>query len=390
VEKLKEAGYWTAAAGKWHLGDEVKDRFDEVISGDPAAFQLPAGATAEETQMVAKTDKSGCGAWVGTLRNRPAKRPFFLWLAAFDPHRAYESNTIPQPHKPEDVLIPPYIPDTPATRSDFALYYDEISRLDSYIGLVMAELQKQGVADNTMILFFSDNGRPFPRDKTTLYDSGIKTPWIVRWPALVGKGSTSKRLVSSVDIAPTILELAGIVSLDSFEGTSFVSLLRDPEAKIRDTIFAEDHWHDYEDQTRAVRSERFKYIRNFYPDLPNTPPADAGRSVTFKTMRKLYQAGKLLPQQMGCFTTPRPHEELYDTESDPHEMSNLVNDPQYQTLLETMRQQLHTWQSETGDKIPDVRTPDEFDRQTGAPLPVRKRPRPSKKEMQMSFKQVER
>ena len=116
------------------------------------------------------------------LRDRPRDKPFFLWLAALDPHRDYEPGPIPEPHRPEDVVVPPYLPDVPEVRKDLALYYDEIGRLDHYVGEVLAELDRQGIAGETLVLFLSDNGRPFPRCKTTLYDSGIRTPLIVRWP----------------------------------------------------------------------------------------------------------------------------------------------------------------------------------------------------------------
>ena len=138
VQLLKQAGYYTAAAGKWHLGGEAKKHFDRVTEPGEAGYQLPV---AGQRRMVAD-DKSGCEQWVPTLQNRPKDRPFFLWLAALDPHRDYEENIIPKPHRPEDVTVPPYFPDVPETRKDLALYYDEIARLDRYIGEVLAELQR--------------------------------------------------------------------------------------------------------------------------------------------------------------------------------------------------------------------------------------------------------
>jgi arylsulfatase A-like enzyme len=304
-----------------------------------------------------------------------------MWFAAFDPHRDYEEGIIPEPHQPEDVIVPPYLPDTPEVRNDLALYYDEISRMDSYVGKVMDELEKQGVAENTMVLFISDNGRPFPRAKTTLYDSGIKTPWIVHWPAQVEAGTTCSSLVSSVDIAPTMLELAGLSAAPTFEGKSFSPLLSDPGQQIRDYIYAEAHWHDYEKLTRAVRSSRFKYIRNFLSEYAKTPPADAVRSPTFQTMRRLRDTGELTEAQRVVFNKPSPEEELYDIEADPFELKNLANDPEYAGHLDQFRQELATFQENTGDRLPSFRTPDEFDRELGTPLPNRERPRPSKKEL---------
>ena len=371
AQLLKEAGYYTAAAGKWHLGADAKKHFDRVTEPGEAGFQL---TIVGKGRMIAD-DKSGCQQWVPTLQNRPKDKPFFLWLAALDPHRDYEPNIIPKPHRPEDVVVPPYLPDVPETRKDLALYYDEIARLDGFIGKVLAELDQQQQTTNTFILFIGDNGRAFPRCKTRLYDSGIQTPWIVRWPAKVKAGTVCERLVSTVDIAPTVTKLAGLPASKSFEGKDFSPLLDNPAARVRHFVYAEHHWHDFEACERAVRSEQFKYIRNYFNDLAGTPPADAVRSPTFQAMRKLRDAGKLTNAQKSSFEKPRPAEELYDLNSDPHELNNLASDPGYATTLEEFRQQLASWQKDTRDAVPVARTPDEFDRETGEPLPDRKRPR---------------
>ncbi|MDH5399809.1 MAG: sulfatase [Cyclobacteriaceae bacterium] len=379
VEKLKEAGYWTAQAGKWHLGNAVKDRFN-FLAADSLAVLQEAVNSEEEKEWLKKGDGSGCHLWVPTLKHRPNDKPFFLWLAAVDPHRGYRDSIIAEPHGPQDVVLPPYNPDTKLTRKDYAMYYDEISRMDGYIGQVMSELEKQGVADNTLILFISDNGRPFPRNKTTLYDGGIRTPWILRWPAKINSGIVSGALVSSLDIAPTFLALAGIDIPPSFEGNSFSPMLGDPATTTRKYIYAEDHWHDMDDYTRAVRDRRYKYIRNYYPELPNTPPADALKGLTYKSMLELKDRGMLNEGAMSIFKTPRDEEELYDTENDSFELNNLAGHPEYTELLERMRKQLDEFRTQTNDTLPIQRTPDEYDRLTGDPLPNRKMPRtPSKR-----------
>jgi len=378
VEKLKAAGYWTAQAGKWHLGNDVKDRFDVVNEAGTAAFQLPAGAAAAGTtapRLKAQKDESGCAQWVPTFRARPKDKPFFLWLAAFDPHRDYESNAIPQPHKESDVIVPSYLPNHPDTRLDLALYYDEITRLDGFVGQLLAELDAQGAAENTLVLFLSDNGRAFPRCKATVYDSGIKTPFLVRWPAKVKPESTCSSLVSSVDIAPTFLQLAGVKPSPTFQGQSFARLLTRPKSTVREFVFAEHNWHDYAAHERAVRSERFKYIRNLAPDLNLNPPADAVRSPTFQEMRRLRDAGQLTPAQMSVFVKPRTTEELYDLANDPVELRNIATDPRHAKELAKLRAAMDKWMQETGDFIPRMRSPDEFDRETGEPLPARQRPR---------------
>ncbi|MBL8205526.1 MAG: sulfatase [Blastocatellia bacterium] len=380
VEKLKATGYWTAASGKWHLGAAVKNRFDLVDDPGEAGFQ-----TDPKTGKMLAADDSGAAGWLPVMQKRPTDKPFFLWFAALDPHRDYVENSIANPHKPADVIVPPHLPDTPEVRYELALYYDEITRLDENVGKVMTELERQGVADNTLILFISDNGRPFPGAKTTMYDFGIRTPLLARWPKGIRRGLVSDSLISSIDLAPTILQLAGATVPSTVQGKSFVNVLKNPKAKIRDAIYAEKNWHDYEDRVRAVRNERFKYIRNDYPDLAGTPSADAGRSPTMDAIRRWHREGKLTPLQSRIFQAPRPAEELYDVIADPLEINNLAGNPRYAKTLATLRARLKQWGDETNDVLPVRRTPDEFDRVTGQPLPGRKLPRLSKQEMQRAL-----
>lgn len=372
AEKLKAAGYWTAAAGKWHLGPQVTDRFDLV----PDAFTAKARQGKEAFFGIdpPKLDGSGCEHWMGALQGRPKDKPFFLWLAAVDPHRDYKPGAVTPPHAAGDASVPPFLPDTPAVRDDLAMYYDEISRLDGYVGRVLDELDRQGVAENTLVLFIADNGRPFPRCKTTVYDSGIRTPFLVRYPTRVKPGSVGTNLVSSVDIAPTFLELAGLTPSETFQGKSFAAALADPARPHREHVFAEHNWHDYGAHERAVRTDRFKYIRNAFPNLPGTPPADAVRSPTFVEMRRLRDEKKLTPEQQMVFATPRPAEELYDTEADPHELKNLAADPDRAGTLAEMRATLDAWQKETADVRPQEPRKDGFDRESGLPVEPR-RPR---------------
>ena len=353
VELLKASGYWTGQAGKWHLGGPTKAKFDLLREGG---------------------EPSGCTNWVPLLQQRPKDKPFFVWLAASDPHRAYTPNTIPDPHKPENAAVPPYLPDVPETRADLAVYYDEIARLDGFIGKVMDELQSQGVADNTLVLFISDNGRPFPRCKTTVYESGVKTPFIVRWPGRVKPGSTCASLVSSIDIAPTFLELGGLKPTPTFQGVSLLPLLGDPERAVRQYAHSEHNWHDFEDHGRSVRSTEHLYIRNHYTDVPGTPPADAVRSPTFQAMRQLRDQKKLNTGQLNPFLTPRPAEELYHIDGDPHNLRNLADDPAYASILTRMRGEMERWTKETADSVPALRRADEFDRETGKGLPKKSNP----------------
>jgi len=343
---LKAGGYYTAAAGKWHMGDDARRHFDRIYGGGP----------------------SGGEQWLRALRERPNDRPFLMWLAASDPHRPYRPDTIDPPHRPEDMVVPPFLPDVPEVRHDLALYCDEVSRLDAFVGRVLDEVDRQGIGEDTCILFFSDNGRPFPRCKTRLYDSGVKTPLLVRWPGHIEPGTVCDSLVSVIDFAPTILHLAGLPASETFQGVSFAPLLRDPAATTRDCIFAEHNWHDYQAHERAARSKDFLYIRNAFPHLPGTPPADAVRSETFQMMRRLRGEGLLSAYQHDCFILPRPAEELYDVNKDPYSLRNVADDPAYADALGRMRAVLDDWIRRTDDRIPATPTPDRFDRATGQSL----------------------
>lgn len=381
LEPLRAAGYWAGAAGKWHLGEEAKTRFDQVREADPAGFTLAVGAKAGEAKMLTAKGgdaQSGCTDWVPLLRERPRERPFFLWLAALDPHRDYEETISARPTPLDDVVVPRHLPDTPAVRRELAQYYDEIERLDRFVGDVLAELDAQGVANNTLVVFLSDNGRPFPRDKTTLFESGIKTPLIVRWPGRVAPGSTCAQLVSTIDLAPGFVAAAGLQPATTMQGVSFLPLLADGRTPIRREIFAEQNWHDYAQRSRAVRTEHFKLIANDYADSALTPGADAVRSVVFREMLRLRTAGELPSHQQQCFTLPRPTLELYDLRADPGELHNIAAQPAYAGVRADLKARLDRWKVDTQDVAPARRSPDEFDRVTGAPLPNRMRPRPGK------------
>ena len=347
TKPLKDAGYWTAAVGKWHLGEAVTDQFDYRKASPPPKMGV---------------------AWVDAIKQRPADKPFFLWAAHSDPHRCYKPGAVDPPHQAKDVVVPPFLPDTPKVRGDLALYYDEVSRFDEHIGDVLVELDRQNIAENTFVLVISDNGRPFPYCKTMVHEPGVRTPFVVRWPANVPANSVSDSVVSTLDIAPTILELAGLNALSSFQGVSLVGILKDPTVQPRKYAFAEHNWHDYRAFERGVHSQRYCYVRNWLPETPPTPPADAVKSITFSEMKRLRTAGKLNSNQLdSSFTKPRQTEFLYDVESDPNCLKNLASDGAHQKVLSAMRDALHQWQAETEDAFPGKAklTPDGFDRSTG-------------------------
>ena len=349
-QPLGEAGYHTMAIGKWHLGNAVEDQFDVVRPSKPATMG---------------------DAWVRAIRERPRDRPFFMWAAHSDPHRGYQPGTVDPPHDPQSVVVPPFLPDDPTVRQDLANYYDEVSRFDSHIGMVMDELRHQNVAEQTVVFVISDNGRPFPQCKTMVTVPGVRTPMVVHAPGRVRAGTSTDRVVSSIDLMPTILELAGVTIPETFQGVSITHVLKDPAATVRQAAFAEHNWHDYQAFERSVISERYLYVRNWLPNLSGSPPADAVKSPTFAAIQRLDGSGKLTAVQRRPLEFHRPEEFLFDLREDPLCLDNLLDEPsiapELRSVADSMRDRLRNWQQETGDGFPgaEALTPDGFDRMTG-------------------------
>ncbi len=346
-EVLKENGYFTAQAGKFHMGTYIEKAFD-VIS-----------------QEYSEIGNSGSDSWLKVVKERPKDKPFFLWLAALDAHRAWGENQYSGTHDPEEIEPPFYLADGEKTKTDLGKYYDEIYRFDRRIDEVVNELKKQGVLDNTMIIIMADNGRPFPHSKTRVNDRGMKTPFIIYWPEQIKQKAETKSLVSVIDIAPTLLDYAGIKPKESFQGKSFSSIIKNPEKKFRNYLFAEHNWHDYESHERMVRDKDFMYILNSRPNQPQMGPADAVESPSMFELEELKAKGQLSAIQADIFAVPRAKEELYDYRKDPLQLVNVASLPEYKETLERLRKILKKWMDVTGDSIPVYLTKDWYYRKPG-------------------------
>ena len=264
------------------------------------------------------------------------------------------------------MTVPPYLADTPETRADLALYYDEIARMDANIGRFIAELERRDLRENTLVVFLSDNGMPFPRAKGTAYDAGIRTPLIFSWPARIESGTTYEGLVSVIDLAPTLLDLAGAEPPPLMHGQSLRAMLTDTQTPGRPYIFSERNWHNCDEHIRSVRTARYKLIRNAYTHLPLCTPADASRSPSWFSLIRLKKEGTLTPAQARLFEVPRPRIELYDLERDPGEFNNVADEPAYQDAVRELAAVLDQWIDETGDFPPQMRRRDDnTDRITG-------------------------
>ena len=340
---MKARGYWTANVAKCHLGGPAQAKFDRLYR--------------------AITD------WETFFDERPKDKPFFLAVGFHDAHRPFDRGCVDPPYALDQITVPPYLPDTPEVREDLAGFYDEITRMDETIGRLLARCEHEGLLQNTFVMFLGDNGPPFPRAKTTLYDSGIATPLVCFWPGRLPAGQRYDGLVSAVDIAPATLEAAGLPVSGDMQGVSLWKQVGDPGQFGRRFIYAEKNWHDLDDHSRAVRDARFKYIRNAFYEKPLRPAADVAGSPSFQKMRELRDAGTLPPEVMLHFRNRRASEELYDLACDAMEFHNVAGEPAYRPVLERMRVALDQWIEETNDISPEDALPDKYDPETGEKLP---------------------
>lgn len=362
---LREQGYYTVLSGKNHMSQERPPAGEEP---QPEPFEVVDTGKAPG-------NKGGHANWVKQLQERPRDRPFFFWFASFDAHRPWDADkdwdeaAYGPKHDPGKMRVPRFLIDDAATRSDLASYANEVTRLDHYIGRVLTELENQNILENTLVFVLADNGRPFPRAKTRLHDSGMKTAMIAHWPAGIKRaGAISSGVVSSIDLAPTILELAGAEIPASIQGRSLRAMFADPGARVRRFAFSEHNWHDYAANARAVRDGEYLYIVNFRPELPWQGPADSVRSPSHASLQAARDEGSLSPAQRDVFLAPRPAEELYRVTDDPDQLKNLAQDSAHAAALRRLRDVMTRWREETADSAPPQPSQDGFDRETGKRL----------------------
>lgn len=332
---LRDAGYHTVLSGKNHIA-KLTETFEVISKGKGPG----------------KSDD-----WVSLLQDRPKDKPFFAWFGSADAHRDWQIDETNHVYDPEKIEVPPFLFDGPKTRQDLADYYHEVTRTDTTMGQLVAELEKQGIEDNTYIIYMADNGRPFPRCKTRLYDSGIKTPFLMSCPGKI-KPAVVESIISSIDIGPTVLELAGVEKDKRMQGVSFVPVLKDPKAVTREIAFAEQNWHVFQAHQRMVRTGDFLYIKNNFPKLQavsmeSDPTFPAGEELWEKNA-----TGELNDKQKDIFQKPRPEEELYQVSDDPHQLTNLAGKKEFAGAIKDMRGLLSDWTKETGDTVPEKPTPD--------------------------------
>lgn len=325
---LSAAGYVTGIEGKWHPS----------IINPPTEYGYTEALSELLDYKIRNSEKS-----VDFIRQHKDK-PFYLELNYMNNHRQENGEFYFDPDfpvEPSSVNVPEYwtLPNWPEIKEEVAKFYSQTLKMDSMIGDVLDTLDELGIADNTLVLFVSDNGPPFPGNKMTLYDRGIGTPLIARWPRRIASGQQNGHLINSIDIMPTLLEAAGVTIPEQVQGKSFFSLLLNPNASpIQEAIYAEMTYHVHYLPSRAVRTNRYKYIKNY---------SDIEVGLDQCSHMKWAQDVTDLPNQP--WLSPRVQEELYDLYLDPNEQTNLVDYPSYSSILEEMRKRLQNHQQSTND-----------------------------------------
>ncbi|MHA1148529.1 MAG: sulfatase family protein [Promethearchaeota archaeon] len=323
---LKEQGYTTHLIGFQHEAKNPETLGYDTIS--KRQFELHYSCQELESEYLKFLYK-----------NKHAKKPFFLCIGTPEVHRPFI--IFGKPEDPSKVKIPPYLPDTRKVRQDLAEFYGCIYPVDRTIGRLMKWLKNTGLEENTLFIYTTDHGEAFPRAKCTLYDPGIKTLLIMRYPNsnIINNGKIIPGLSSNIDLLPTLIDIIGGGKLENIEGKSLIPLINGSQEEIHEQIFAEISFHEIYNPIRCIRTKRYKYIRNFEP-MKNLfqMPKDIISDPAGKEIKKRYKK-------------VRPSEEFYDLELDPLEKMNLIEDPNYSETLTKLKKELEAWMQKTRDPL---------------------------------------
>ncbi|UCG86016.1 MAG: sulfatase [Gemmatimonadota bacterium] len=294
-----------------------------------------------------------------------ARQPFYAQINLPETHRGSDWDAaherIPQPADPDKVIFPPYYPDHPVVRADWAQYLNAVMSLDVKVGVVLQLLERDGLADNTVVIFMGDNGRAMVRGKQWPYDSGLHVPLIVYWPAALSPpapyepAGVSNQLICSIDVAATTLAIGGVAQPPLMQGRVFLGTNSDPPRRY--VFGGRDRGDETVDRIRTVRTQRYRYVRNFMPERPFLQ-INRYKEATYPAiwvLRQLDSEGRLTPTQARLLAPYRPSEELYDVSADPYEIENLASSPSHQEVLDQLRTVLDAWIVESNDqgRIPE-------------------------------------
>ncbi len=250
---------------------------------------------------------------------------------------------------PDKVSVPPYFPDNDSIRHDLAVNYSNLKRLDDQLGTVLKALKEDGLYDNSIIFFYGDHGGPFPRHKRALYETGTKVPMVIKFTGNQGAEERDDRLISFIDLAPTVLSMASIEPPKVMQGVAQFGKFEAAKKPVY-TFHSADRFDEVYDRLRAVRGGRYKYIRSFDTTKPHALPVSYREQMPMmRNLRLLFEEGKLSPIQASWLQSPKPSEELYDLDKDPFELENLAGSAALQDTLQFYRKLLNEWMAETTD-----------------------------------------
>jgi len=292
-------------------------------------------------------------------KNRAAGQPFFAVVnltvcheSSLFPQRVAGSRKrglIPKTPRvaPATLDLPAHLPDLPEVRTDVAIYHDNVTAMDTQVGRLLDELGERGLADDTIVFYYSDHGGPTPRGKRYLQDTGVRVPMIVhvpeKWRQLspFEPSQAVDELIAFVDLAPTVLSLAGIEKPEQMQGRAVFGAHREPPKPGSTVFLFADRFDEISGMRRGLTDGRFKYIRCFTPHLPAAPYSYYSLSMpSWQAWQQAWREGKLPDRQAKLWETPQPVEQLYDTQNDPWEINNLAQSSAHQEQLKAMRQQL--------------------------------------------------
>ena len=361
TDVLRENGYWVGLDGRHqHLDGRNREaaHIDEVLVREgmrnlDTRFDHFVRAARTRGEDLEKVDQMVASA----LDSVPEGKPFFLYFGFNQPHRRFgpEHEGI----DPSALSLPPDWPDTPEVRLDYARYIDDVRELDYGFGKIMDWLEAQQLKENTLVVFMGDNGEALLRGKGTLLDRGTHVPLIIRWPGMAQPGSESDLLISGIDLAPTLLQAAGVSVPEEMDGVSFLPELLGRSMEGRDYVYAERGWHwgpitrtDGLDFARSVISHRYRLIYNVLPDRSYTP-VDMPGSEAWISIHAARAGGKLSElHERLYFQNPRPIVELYDLEKDPYELGNLAENQAYAEIVDQLQKRLEAWMISQHDYLP--------------------------------------
>jgi N-sulfoglucosamine sulfohydrolase len=318
---LRARGYQTLLVGEQH----------EATSGELLGYDRCLGTRWPQVA------RDVAPAFERALDDLDPSRPFFASVGFFEAHRPFDHPGYVD-DDPDDVTVPPYLPDTPEVRADVAAFHGRVRAFDDGVGTVLAALRARGLDDRTVVIVTTDHGAAFPRAKGTLFDAGIETALLVRWPGVTRPGTRSDALTLNLDLFPTLLAAAGGRLDPSLDGVDLTPVLRGEGRPVRDHLFAQLHWHDAFVPMRALRSDTHKLVLDFSGRDSAYFPLDVEESASGQALRR-------------HGVPPPAAEALYVLADDPLETTNVIAAPEHRELATAMRERLRAWMLASRDPL---------------------------------------